>query len=75
MKLKGWTESLMDYKELAGMFYDVDRLADLIGVKPRTIWQYQNNGTIPNPFTKFGNSPVWTRTQVEEILENRKNSS
>ena len=63
------------YENLALMFYDVDRLAKELNVQPRTIWQYKNNGTLPKPFTIFGNSPVWTADQVKQIKLKRKISS
>jgi predicted DNA-binding transcriptional regulator AlpA len=52
----------------------VDDVAELLGVKPRSIHLYIWRRTIPTP-TYVGRTPTWTRDTIETWLADRPSAS
>jgi hypothetical protein len=40
-------------------YWDMQQIADYLGVKLRTVWTYRTRATLPAEDRKFGNSPAW----------------
>ena len=49
-----------------------DQVAEILGVKSRhTIYNYQKNGTLPEPNRDTSDRPYWTPDQLERVMKLR----
>lgn len=49
-----------------------DQVAEILGVKSRhTIYNYQKNGTLPEPNRDVSDRPYWTPDQLERVMKLR----
>ena len=51
---------------------DVAAFAAAAGLKPATIHSFRHRGILPEPAFYAGQSPVWTRKQVDKWLKTRR---
>lgn len=51
---------------------DAHAVAELAGVKVRTIYLYKQQERMPPPTTTFGQAPVWDRAEIEQWVKDRK---
>lgn len=50
---------------------DIEGVARVAGVTPQTVSTYLARGRMPEPVGRLGNSPVWTRPQIQHWLAAR----
>lgn len=43
---------------------DIQAVADLLGVKRRTVYKWRQRGLLPRPSATIARSPVWTRRVI-----------
>lgn len=68
---------------MADALLDAEQVADLIGVKKRTVWSYNDRartrretgttepGDMPEPAAVYGRSPVWKESQIRKWMKTR----
>lgn len=52
------------FNEFTDNFYTETDIANFLGVKVRTIWQYKSNGKLPRPFGFMDNKPIWSKIDI-----------
>lgn len=50
---------------------DVRAVADFLGIKPSTVYDYHKKNVMPKADTYFGRSPAWKRQTIDDWSSSR----